>query len=422
MNEKIDFTLASSVKKTQIAVKDLKIGMHVVDLDRPWLETPFLFQGFEIKNEADLKAIRGVCQYVYVDVSQHNKETYTKTAYPNSWLEKTKPPARSRTFEQEFEKAEHAYHGASNLIMEFMDDVRLGRTVNYEIAKKAVSYCVDSVLHQPDALMWMTQLKSRDQYTAQHSMNVCVLSIALARQINLSVDELNQVGLCGMMHDMGKMRVPLDILNKPDKLEPNELSIMQSHTTLGWKMLMSSRNMYEGAIDVAYSHHERLDGVGYPRKLNDPQITAYTRIVAIADMYDAITSDRIYKDGKTHLEAINILTKAGGGHLDPSLVIKFIECIGIYPPGSVVEMNNGEIAVVVEVNPSHKIRPKIITLLDEDGNRKEERVVDLAKLDLDASGHEYRIKKIVKPSDFGIDLKDLYQKGFLDRGFSAVAL
>ncbi|MGZ8188420.1 MAG: HD-GYP domain-containing protein, partial [Methylosarcina sp.] len=237
---------------------------------------------------------------------------------------------------------------------------------------------------------------------------------------NLPIHELNNLGLCGMMHDMGKMRVPLEILNKPGKFTPEELKIMQSHAELGWNLLMSSTGMYAGAIDVAHSHHERLDGTGYPRKLTAEQITPYTRIVAIADMYDAITSDRVYNEGRCHLEAINILNKACGNHLDSGLTYKFIECLGIYPPGSVIEMKNGEIGIVVEVNPKHKIKPRIILLLDEDKQPRPERLVDLSKLELDASGQGYGIKNIVRARDYGIDLNKYYRDGIIQKGLASL--
>lgn len=152
----------------------------------------------------------------------------------------------------------------------------------------------------------------------------------LGRQINLSVEELNHLGLCGMMHDMGIMRIPLEALNKSGKLTPEEQQLMRSHTTQGWKLLMSSSGMYGGAIDVAYTHDERINGKGYPRQLSEGQISPCARMVAI-------TSGRVYRDGKTHLEAINILIKAGGILLDSALTIKFIQCLGIYPPESIVE-------------------------------------------------------------------------------------
>jgi hypothetical protein len=173
--------------------------------------------------------------------------------------------------------------------------------------------------------------------------------------------------------------------------------------------------MYGGAIDVAHSHHERLDGTGYPRKLTAEKITPYTRIVTIVDMYDAITSDRVYQKGRTHLQAINIMNKMCGTHLDPELTHKFIECLGIYPPGSIVEMSNGEIAIVVETNQKKRLKPKIILLLNEDKKPITERMIDLSKMDLDASGQDYRITKFVRAEDYGIDLNRYYYNGKLEK-------
>jgi len=414
---------ASSNTLTKVYVENLKVGMYVSKLDKPWLESTFLFQGFELKNQADINAVRAQCQFVFIDVAKQNKSLVfesKETSYSKGRLDYGTPPDKLSSFEQEIERAGAVHQETSNLVRSFMQDVSLGKTLNVEIAKKAVAECVNSILHAPDALLWMTQLKNRDLYTSQHSMNVCILAIALGRQINLPVQELNNVGLCGMMHDMGKMLVPLEILNKPGKLEPDELKIMQSHAKLGWKLLLSSSGMYAGAIDVAHSHHEHLDGTGYPRKLTAEQITPYTRIVAIVDMYDAITSNRIYQSGRNHLDAINIMTEKCGTHLDSKFTYKFIECLGIYPPGSIVEMSNGEIAIVVEANQKKRLKPKIILLLDEDKNPRAERLLDLSTMDLDASGQEYRISKIVKADDYGIDLNNYYHNGIIERGLASV--
>jgi len=423
MNDSNALFFSSSNELTKINVQDLRVGMYVAKLDKPWLESNFLYQGFELKNQADINAVVEQCKFVFIDAKKQNKTlTFESkdTPYSKGWLDSKIPPDKLSSFEKEIEHAGYVYQETSNLVRSFMEDVCLGKTITVEIAKKAVAQCVDSILQAPDALLWMTQLKNRDLYTSQHSMNVCILAIALGRQLNLSIKELNNVGLCGMMHDMGKMSVPLEVLNKPGKLEPDELKIMQSHPELGWKLLMSSSDMYVGAIDVAHSHHERLDGTGYPRKLTAQMITPYTRIVAIVDMYDAITSDRVYQKGRTHLDAINIMTSMCGTHLDSGLTYKFIECLGIYPPGCIVEMSNGEIAIVVEANQKKRLKPKIILLLDEDKNPRTERIVDLSKMDLDASGQDYRITKIVKADDYGIDLNKYYHTGIIEKGLASI--
>jgi HD-GYP domain-containing protein (c-di-GMP phosphodiesterase class II) len=416
-------TLYSSLTKVYTPVSQLTIGMYVIELDRPWLETPFQFQGFEIKSKAEIQAIRNVCEYVYIDLTKKKKGApNAKISSPSSihsFLAYGPPPQKLGEFEHEINRAAEVYEETEIVISDFMEKIAKGGGIDTKLAKQAVAACVNSVLHSPDAMLWMTQLKNKDKYTAQHSMNVCVLSIVLGRHLNLSEMALNNVGLCGMMHDMGKMLVPLEILNKPGVLEPHEMQIMQSHTNLGYELLKSSQDMYPGAIEVAWTHHERLDGKGYPRQISNNTISHFSKIVTVVDMYDAITSDRVYQKGRTHLEATNILTNMSGSHLDPLLVIKFIESLGVYPPGCVVEMTNGSIAIVVEVNEKMKLRPKIIILLDEDKNVvPEEVVLDLSKMVTDRSGDFYTIKGIVKAEDWNIDSSKYYQEGVLQKGFA----
>jgi HD-GYP domain-containing protein (c-di-GMP phosphodiesterase class II) len=383
--------------------------MYVCQLDKPWLESSFLFQGFELKNQADIDAVRKECQFVYIDVEKQSKvPLYQSKNSPYLTKEsfEKKPPTRPKiSFIQEIEQATRTYGKSSDLVRSFMDDVHLGKAINVAVAKTMVAECVDSVLRSPDALLWMSQLKRKDAYTAQHSMNVSILSIVLGKYLNLNKTELNNLGLCGMMHDMGKMRIPLEILNKPGKLDEKELKIMQNHTLYGGKLLISSKDMYSGAVDVARTHHEHLDGAGYPYHLTDAQITPYSRIVAIADVYDAMSSDRVYQKGRTHLDAINLMTKISGTHLDPMLTYKFIECMGVYPVGSLVELNSGEVAVVIEVNPRYKLKPKVLLLLDE---HKQKRALELVDLLLMAGMEvgERTIKNVIKAEQYNIDLNE----------------
>ncbi|MDP3007879.1 MAG: HD-GYP domain-containing protein [Methylococcales bacterium] len=419
MDDKHNIFLTSSVEPMQIDVHELKVGMYVCKLDKPWLESGFLFQGFELKNQADIDAVKKECKFVFIDVEKQNialKNPQKTTAYlTTGTLEKKHLHPPKTSFIKEIDRAAYTYGKTSDLVRSFMEDVQMGKAINAAVAKKVVAECVNSIIHTPDALLWMTQLKHRDMYTAQHSMNVCVLAIALGKHLNLAETELNNLGLCGMMHDMGKMKVPLEILNKPAKLEPKELVVMQSHSMWGGKLLIASKDMYAGAIDVARSHHERLDGKGYPSGLNDAQITPYSRIVTIVDMYDAISSDRVYQKGRSHLEALKIMTDMCGTQLDTRLTYSFIECIGIYPPGSIVELNSGEIAVVIEVNAHHKLKPKIMLLLDEDKQRRSLHLVDLFLEDGMEVGNR-TIKNIVRADTYNINLEEYYNLGLIGKG------
>lgn len=331
----------------KIHVYELKIGMFVSELEIPWEDSPFLLQGFDLKSQQDIKAIQDVCDYVFIDPARQ-KLIHGELSKKNT-----------QSFLHAFKDSSTTYDQTSSLVKGIMDDIRFGNPLNTKAAKEAVSQCVDRVLESPDTMLFLTQLKNQDEYTSQHSLNVCVLSILLARHLNYSKDELNNIGICGLLHDMGKLKVPLEILNKPGKLTKEEAEIMSSHTTLGRNILMSARDLYPGAVDVAYTHHEQLDGNGYPRGLKAEFISAYARIVSIVDAYDAITSDRVYKKGRLHLDAIKILMNVRDKHFDGGLIIKFVDCIGIYPVGNAVEMNNGEVGVVIEANLSHKTKPKV---------------------------------------------------------------
>ncbi|GAB6141339.1 cyclic di-GMP phosphodiesterase [Methylosoma difficile] len=419
----------ASLEKVYTPASELAVGMFVVELDKPWLESNFPFQGFELKDESMVNAVRRCCDFVYIDLVRTrpqskptpmpvNAKPNKNLAYMAGMAQFGKPPPKLSTFEKEIANSEEVYSSAGALVASFMEKISSGGGVDTNMAKKAVAECVNSVLHSPDAVLWLSQLKHKDEYTAQHSLNVCVLSIVLGRHINLSEPNLNLLGLCGMMHDMGKMLVPLDVLNKPGALTPDEALIMQSHTLLGRDLLRSSDGMHPSAVDVAYSHHERLDGKGYPRAIKKVDMSLFNKIVTIADMYDAITSDRVYQKGRTHLEATAILWNMAGLVLDPVLVVKFIESLGVYPPGCLVEMTNSAIGIVVEVNEGARLRPKVIIILDEDKNPVEEKVLDLSQMVTDRAGKIYTIQKIVRGEDCNVDTSKYYQDGVVQKGFN----
>ncbi len=383
----------------RVHVYELKIGMFISELDIPWEESPFLLQGFDLKTSSDIKAVQDVCEYVMIDPAMQKMVHGAITEVP------------TQSFLQAFEKAESTFQTTSSLVKDVMDDIRFGNQLNVKAAKAAVKSCVDGVLENSNAMMLLTQLKNQDEYTSQHSLNVCILSILLARYLKYSEKELHNVGLCGLLHDMGKMKVPLEILNKPGKLTDEEAVIMRSHTTQGRDILISARDVYPGTIDVAYTHHEKLDGSGYPRGLDGAGISVYARLVSIVDTYDAITSDRVYAKGRLHLQAINILTQCRDTHFDAGMVIKFIDCIGIYPVGNAIEMKNGEVGVVIEENSKNKTRPKVLIVMNADKQFIDSYELDLADDPKDVNGEPYRIHKVLHKGDYDIDLYEFNKQG-----------
>jgi len=210
-------------------------------------------------------------------------------------------------------------------------------------------------------------------------------------------------------------------LNKPGKLTEDEARMMTTHTTLGRNIIMSARDVFSGAVDVAYTHHEQLDGGGYPRGLKKESISSFARMISIVDAYDAITSDRVYKKGRLHLKAINILMKSSDTHFDASLILKFIDCIGIYPVGNAVEMKSGEVGVVIMANPRNKIKPKILMLMNEDKKMINSFVLDLAENPVDSAGNQYGVLKVLAKDEYGLDLYQFNQQGGFDNALRQIA-
>ncbi len=407
----------SAAKRVYTPVSQLVLGMYIIELDRPWLETSFMFQGFELKTQKELNAVKQLCQYVYIDTTKHRKRNFAidnnaSLRFP-SVLSHGAPPKKLGSLTKEIVHAENAYFHTQA----FMKKAILTHSVDGFLARKAVAQCVNSVLQSPDAMLWLTHLKNQHEQTLQHSLNVCILAIVLGRHLNLPEQHLQNLGLCGLMHDMGKMLIPITLLNldKPELLNAEERQIMESHTTLGYELLKASDHLPASVIETALNHHERIDGEGYPRRLQPAGISDFAKIIAVVDTYDAMVTDRPYQAGRTHIEAISILTKVSGTQLDNTLVIKFIESLGVYPPGSLVELTNKAIGIVVESNEKMRLRPKIILILDEDNSVTTEQLIDLSKMITDKKGDVFTIKNVIKAEAHAIDTSKYYQKSALKK-------
>ncbi len=405
----------SHLKRVKVLSDQLEVGMFVSDVDRDWSDTNFLLQGFSIEDEEDIAAVKSQCEFVYVD--------FPNEAFYKQFLAKnTASPTLKKKFEedlkdqqellQEVKTAAKTFKRSKTIMKGVLDRIMLGEDFEITQVRENVKECVQSIVRNENAMLMMTLIKQKDDYTAEHCLNVGILSIAFAKFLGFDTEQLEDIGIAGMLHDIGKVKVPLNILNKPGKLTDEEMAIMKSHAQLGYDILLSKKDVTPTAIDVAYSHHERLGGQGYPRGLTDEQISKHSRIVSIVDTFDAITSDRCYDGSRGIMDAYKILMEGRDSHFDSSLVTKFIEWRGIYPPGSIVEMDNGEVGIVVATNPRYKLRPKVLMVLDElKQKRKAERIIDMSKLDLDATAHTYRISKVAPNKSYGIDLQVYVDRG-----------
>lgn len=392
--------------KVQLHVHQLKLGMFVAELDRPWLGTPFLFQGFRIRRIEEIDKLKEMCDSVVIDL---DKSVHGRMAKQSAGA---KAPHRkiyqmAASFEEEIVSANEIRHNTENCIAELFSDVEHGRMIDLAAAKRVVSDTVDGILRNPDAHMSLTQLKNWDSYTAQHSINVCVLALSMARHLGLPRGEMEMVGIGALLHDIGKLRTPIEVLNKPGKLTDDEMNVMRAHPVHGRELIEKRYGLSHHIADMAYSHHERVAGGGYPRGIIGSEISLWSKIVSIVDVYDAITSDRCYHKGMSPTDALTKMYSWRIKDFDGELLEAFIQCVGIYPVGSLVELTTGEVGIVISVNPTARLRPMIDLLLD--ANKKSyypSRVLNLANLGTDDLHASCAIKDVLLPGAYGINIHE----------------
>jgi len=440
-----------------IEVGQIKVGMYVVRLDRPWLETPFMTQGFPVLSKKLAADIANYCDHVYIDTD----EGIDLDLAQRSGLGESTPRARSTsgalntahlltdqfagagstleapstapshsetaqevlsvietgqlpkvpvqyvhqsTFVEESDTATEVYKETRKIVDHVYECARNDEPIDAEQPKALVQQLAASVIRNPDALSLLTNLKNQDSYTADHSMNVCMIALVFGRHLGLSKEPLNELGLGALLHDIGKMKTPSEILNKPGKLTDKEMDVMRYHPIMGRDLLMKSPGISSIVIDVAYSHHERQNGGGYPRGVMGDKISLFGKMVAIVDVYDAITSDRCYHKGMIPMDALQNIYKWRGEHFDPYLAEQFIQCIGTYPVGSIVELSNQEIGIVVSVNQQKRLLPEVMLVRDKHLMPYEPvKYIDLAKVN--EAGTKISITKVLPSDEHGIHIQ-----------------
>ena len=401
----------------QVATQDLQLGMYVSRLDRPWLETPFLFQGFTLQNAHDIAELQRHCQFVYIDIERGEpakRYLDTPRAAPGRADADLKRICRSSpgnpvytdtvSVEEELAPARDSHQEACDRIGNILDDIRSGRKLNVAAAEQAVSSMIESILRNPDAFMWLSKLKNKDSYTYAHSIDACALAITFGRHLGLPRPELEQVAVGTLLFDIGKMKLPEELLDKPGRLTDEEFTLMQAHVTHSVELMADTKGIGPVSIEVAYSHHERHNGSGYPRGLTSEQTSVYGKIAAIVDCYDAITSDRPYSVAVSPHEAIRSLYEWRNIDFQEEVVEQFIQCLGVYPTGTLVELNTGQVGIVLSQNRVRRLRPKVMLVLNADKHAYDiAPTVDLMVETVDSQGHMLEIARSLDPGSYGID-------------------
>ena len=413
------------LKTKKIYVHQLETGMYVSGLDRPWLETPFYLQGFMIRSAGDVQKLSLYCDYVYVDyeksVANLNIEVSHKLSHSRKLGVAATPFNKELSTRRivkyddkiavtsEITQANTAYQQIKDEFDSMAARIGSGKALNIANLSQVVNPLVDSVIRNPGASIWLARLKSQDSYTYRHCIAVAIWCSVIGRQIGLPKKELALLSMGGMLLDIGKLKIPGAVLNKKKQLSEREFSLVKKHVDLSLKMAAdSSRQIPQAVMDMIASHHERFNGSGYPQSLQGTQIPLYARIAAIADCYDAITSQRVYAKPIPHALAIKKMYEWRGYDFQPELIEAFIQSVGIYPTGTLVELSSGEVGIVVKENPGKRLRPQVLVIL----NKEKQQLPDFGEIDLaDFVGEDRKVVEILKtlePGAYGLDPEALY--------------
>jgi len=255
------------------------------------------------------------------------------------------------------------FHNVNNI----MKSVRNGGSIDVSSVKSTVSKIVQSIFNNDNVFMKLSGIRDIDNYTYLHSIDVCIYSIIAGKSLNLLPDMLNNLALGALLHDIGKCKIPLEILNKPAKLSESEFEIMKKHTEYGYDILRKTPGLSEDVARIALNHHEHWDGAGYPRGLKGEEIDLLSRIVAITDVYDALTADRVYRRRFMPHKAVEYLISNSRAQFDPQILNIFMDNIAVYPPDIIVMLSTGEIGKVVKSKGPPSIRPKIMVIARKEG-------------------------------------------------------
>lgn len=422
-----------SVYHKKIHSMDIQKGMYVSQLDRPWIETPFMFQGFIIQTDEQVAELRKHCQWVIIDtekgadfdpsmghaadfqqriktLEEEEKEINLKVkALAETEVDepgKRKPYPDNVQFEDELGRAKEIEQESREVMNQAVRDVAKGKNIDLEKAGVAVTKMVDSIIRNPDALVCLSQLKDVNEYTALHSIRTAIIALAFGRHLALSRDELNVIGTGALLHDVGMAKLPKEILEKPGGLTTEEFQTMSMHVPWGVEILQASGGVAQGVIEMVEQHHERGDGTGYPAHRTAKTISPAGAIASIVDVYDAITSDRHYSGGLSAEEALKRMYEWRKKDFKPQMVEEFIKCMGIFPIGSLVELSTGATGVVITINRARRLKPKVALVLTATGTPFSHRFIADLSDERYTGAEELKIKRVLPSGTHGINPMD----------------
>ena len=396
----------------KITINQLKPGMYVLSVRTKGKSVNVKSEGYISSKENIQKLIKAGITHLTVDPSRQKKAEKTDKILPEIKGKiaptKAKKSTNGISLDQEMTKASKLYDDAKSLQHKILNSLTEHKTINVLEAKESTDAIVDSIFRNQDALACMTRLRIKDEYLVEHSLNVSILMTLFAKHLAFDREIIENLALGAFLHDIGKVLVPPEILHKPGKLTPQEYEVMKSHVDLGLEILKESPDLPELVIEVVQQHHERLDGKGYPKQLTEQQISQVGRMIAIVDSYDAMTAERVYKVGMHPIKAFKILMKDAPDSYDNTLVEQFVNCLGIYPIGTLVKLTSGKLGLISRLNKSQPLLPFVRVFY----NTRLNQAIAMEELDLSQTKHKDQIDCCIKPGEFNINLLRFFKAAF----------
>lgn len=394
--------------------------MYVSRLDRPWLETHYLFQGFRISTVSDIEELGRHCEYVYVDpekgvtatrtlkthITRREKDKYAHVFQPVS-THPVYPVVTS--LEVEIGASRESREQLVDSVTTILDEVRAGHSIKLKSVRKSVSSMIASIIRNPDAFFLLSKLKDKDNYAYAHCVDASGLAVAFGCHLGFSRQELENLAVGVLLCDIGKLQLPAELLKKPGRLSDSEYELVRRHVEFGAQMVREMKDSNEDIVSVVMHHHERHNGKGYPNQVPGHLIPVNGRIAALVDCYDAITSERAYSQAVSAYDAINMIYEWRDKDFQADMVEQFIQCIGLYPTGTVVELSSGEVGIIISQNRIRRLKPRVVLVLDKQKVAYEfNPVLDLIEDPRDENGKPVEILYPLAPGSYGIDISDYY--------------
>jgi HD-GYP domain-containing protein (c-di-GMP phosphodiesterase class II) len=397
-----------SEKYLEIPVHKLEPGMYIAYLDKPWLESPFMVQGFYVHTQSDIDEVGEVCTNVYVDPRRHTRGSFVKTAV-NGAPTRLKTSDVTISLRRDFVAAETDYDFATGAVKQAFTRLRETGQINVQSVADAINPLIDNVVHRKEAMVALVRMKKKDDYLYNHSISVAVLGAMIGHQIGMPTRDLENLTLGCALMDVGKVKLPDEMLTSSEPLTRDQQDAMRKHVQFGVALLAREHKVDPMVESVLLDHHERWDGSGYPNGKLGAEIPLVARIAGLVDTYDAMTTVRPYAPTRSSFETVQELIDQKDIKFPGALIEQFVQAVGLFPTGSVVQLSTGEVGIVVAQNPARRLKPKVCIVLDENRQRRSEFVtIDLCKYTRSDGTTQVWITQELPAGAYGIDAETLY--------------